>query len=216
MLAQGKLAIATRQTAWAYQDPDDGALRPSRARFHTCIGGQGRRQHRGGYIARNLDAGCFLSPTRIVVAATTWRCCVVGSGHVFTLGGWRAQVPKDRSDIAPGLGCRFDARLGYLDRFVSVLAMALDKSTGVDGQHIVPDFADHMRRPGKLHLAGPDPAADRGRAPRQKRWPASQVTATRERQAQARPGRSGGSARALDTGCSLSVGSAAVAATSRR
>ena len=131
---------------------------------------------------------------------------------MFTLGGWRAQVPKDRSDIAPGLGCRFDARLGYLDRFVSVLARALDKSTGVDGQHIVPDFADHMRRPGKLHLAGPDPAADRGRAPRQKRWPASQVTATRERQAQARPGRSGGSARALDTGCSLSAGSAAVAA----
>ena len=77
---------------------------------------------------------------RIVVAATTWRCCVVGSGHVFTLGGWRAQVPKDRSDIAPGLGCRFDARLGYLDRFVSVLAMALDKSTGVDGQRIVPAF----------------------------------------------------------------------------
>ena len=89
---------------------------------------------------------------------------------MFTLGGWQAQVPKDRSDIAPGLGCRFDARLGYLDRFVSVLAMALDKSTGVDGQHIAPDFADHMRRPGKLHLAGPEPAADRGRAPRQKRW----------------------------------------------
>ena len=55
---------------------------------------------------------------------------------MFTLGGWRAQVPKDRSDIAPGLGCWFDARLGYLDRFVSVLAMALDKSTGVDGQHM--------------------------------------------------------------------------------
>ena len=53
-LALGREPADDRQAAWSQQDPDDGPLRPSRARFGAGIGGPGCRQHRRGHTALKL------------------------------------------------------------------------------------------------------------------------------------------------------------------